>query len=165
MTFNHIERNIIQPFQSLNEEPTTSAVPDPLPSIDSPGQASPAFRDVNENPTNAENQILEGLESQFAHMNTPDANRHERRLDVHVITEESLLDPSTDRQSSRLPVNMDHGDAVAFIRVVLQVAVVGLKAAPIPNLDRIPRTLLLLMETYEVSDPAILPGVLSGRID
>ena len=98
-------------------------------------------------------------------MNTPDVNRHERRLDGHVITEESLLDSSTDRQSSRLPANMDHGDAAALIRVTLQVAVVGLKAAPIPNLDRIPRTLLLLIETYEVSDPAILPGALSDSID
>ena len=132
--------------------------------MDSPGQASPAFWGVNENPTNAENQILESLESQFAHMNTPDANRHERRLDGHVITEESLLDPSTDQQSSRLPANMDHGDAAAFIRVVLQVAVVGLKAAPIPNLDRIPGALLLLIETYEVGYPAILPGVLSESI-
>ena len=60
---------------------------------------------------------------------------------------------------------MDHGDVVAFIRVALQVAVAGLKAAPIPNLDRIPRTLLLLMETYDVSDSAILPGVLPGSID
>ena len=156
---------MIQPFQSLDEEPTTSAVPDPLPSIDSLGQASPAFRDVNENPQNAENQIPEGLESQFAHMNTPEVNRHERRLDGHVVTEESLLDSSTDRQSSRLPANMDHGDAAAFIRVALQVAVVGLQAGPIPNLDRIPRALLLLIETYEVSDPAILPGALSDSIN
>ena len=98
-------------------------------------------------------------------MNTPDANRYERRLDGHVITEESLLDPSTDRQSSRPPANMDHGDAVVFISVALQVAVAGLNAAPIPNLDRIPRALLLLIETYKVIDPAILPGVLLGSID
>ena len=51
------------------------------------------------------------------------------------------------------------------IRVALQVAVAGLKAAPIPDLDRIPGDLLLLIETYEVSDPAILPGVLSDSID
>ena len=98
--------------------------------------------------------------SQFAHMNIPDANRHEHThviLDGHVITTE----PSTNPQSSRLPTNMNHGDAVAFIRVTLQVAVAGLKAAPIPNLDRIPCALLLLIETYEVSDPAILPSVLS----
>ena len=165
LTLTRIERNVVQSFQSLDEEPTRSAVPGSLPSVDSLGQASPAFQDVDENLTNAENQILEGLESQFAHMNTPDANRHERRLDGHVIIEESLLDPSTDQQSSRLPANMDHGDAAAFIRVALQVAVAGLKAAPIPDLDRIPRALLLLIETYEVSDPAILPGVLSGSID
>ena len=48
---------------------------------------------------------------------------------------------------------MDHGDAVAFIRVALQVAVAGLKAAPIPDLDQIPGALLLLIETYEVSYP------------
>ena len=60
---------------------------------------------------------------------------------------------------------MAHGDAVAFIRVVLHVAVAGLKAAPIPDLDRIPLALLLLIETYEVSDPAILPGALSDSID
>ena len=131
--------------------------------MDSLGQAGPAFQDIDENPTNAEHRIPEGLESQFAHMNIPDANLHERRqviLDEHAIIAEPWLDPSTDRQSSRLPANMDHGDAAAFIRVALQVAVVGLKAAPIPNLDRIPRTLLLLIETYEVSDPAILPGAL-----
>ena len=86
-------------------------------------------------------------------------------LDGHVITAEPSLDPSTDPQSSRLPANMDHGDVVAFIRVALQVAVAGLKAAPIPHLDRIPSALLLLIETYEVGDPAILPGVLSGSID
>ena len=51
------------------------------------------------------------------------------------------------------------------IRVALQVAVAGLKAAPIPDLDRIPGDLLLLIETYEVSDPAILPDVLSDSID
>jgi hypothetical protein len=40
----------------LNEEPTRSAVPGPLPSVDSPGQAGPAFQDVDENPTNAEHR-------------------------------------------------------------------------------------------------------------
>ena len=127
--------------------------------MDNPGQAGPAFQGVDEIPTNAERQIPEGLESQFAYMNILDTNRHECRhmiLDGHAITEPSL-DPSTDRRSSRLPANMDYGDAAAFIRVALQVAVVGLKAAPIPNLDRIPHTLLLLIETYEVSDLAILP--------
>ena len=101
-------------------------------------------------------------------MNIPDDNRHERRhaiIDGHAITAEPSLDPSTDRKSSRLPANMDHGDAVAFIRIALQVAVAGLKAAPIPHLDRIPSALLLLIETYEVGDPAILPGVLSDSID
>ena len=101
-------------------------------------------------------------------MSIPDANHHERThviLDGHVITAEPSLDPSTDPQLSRPPVNMDHRDAVAFIRVALQAAVVGLKAAPIPNLDRIPCALLLLVETYKVSDPAILPSVLSGSID
>ena len=97
-------------------------------------------------------------------MNIPDANRHEHThviLDGHVITAEPSLDPSTDPQSSRLPANMNHGDAVVFIRVTLQVAVAGLKAAPIPDLNRIPCALLLLIETYEVSDPAILLSVLS----
>ena len=60
---------------------------------------------------------------------------------------------------------MDHGDAVAFVRVALQVAAAGLKAAPIPDIDRIPRALLLLIEAYEVSDPAILAGALSESID
>ena len=100
-------------------------------------------------------------------MNIPDDNSHERGLvildsDAHVITAEPSLDPSTDPQSSRPPANMDHGDAVAFIRVVLQVAVAGLKAAPIPYLNQIPSALLLLIETYDVSDPAILPA---GSID
>ena len=131
--------------------------------MDSLGRAGAAFHDVDENPTNAEHRIPEGLESQFAHMSIPDANHHGRRhviLDGHVTTGEPLLDPSTDRQPSRPPANMDHGDAVAFVRVALQVAVAGLKAAPIPDLDRIPRALLRLIETYEVSDPAILPGAL-----
>ena len=135
--------------------------------MDNPGQAGPAFHGVDEIPTNAERQIPEGLESQFAHMNILD-NRHERRhviLDGHVIAAEPSLDPSTDQQSSRLPANMAHGDAVAFMRVVLEVAVAGLKAAPIPDLDRIPRALLLLIETYEVSNPAILPGALSDSIN
>ena len=161
--FTRIERNAVQPPQGLNEEPTRSSVPGPLPSMDNPGQAGPAFQGVDEIPTNAERQIPEGLESQFARMNILDDNRHERRhviLDGHVITAEPSLDPSTDQQSSRPPANMAHGDAVAFIRVVLQVAVAGLKAAPIPDLDRIPRTLLLLIESYEVGDPAILPGAL-----
>ena len=161
MTFTRIERNVVQLFQSLDEEPTISAVPGPLPSEDSPGQASPTFWDV----ANAEHRISEGLET---YISIPDANRHECThviLDRHVITAEPSLDPSTDPQLSRPPANMDHRDAVAFIRVVLQVAVAGLKAAPIPDVDRIPRALLLLIETYEVSDPAILPGLLSDSID
>ena len=100
-------------------------------------------------------------------MGIPDANLHERThviLDEHITAEPSL-DPSTDPQLSRPPANMDRGDAVAFIMVALQVAVAGLKAAPIPDLDRIPGALLLLIETYEVSDPAILPSVLSGSFD
>ena len=56
---------------------------------------------------------------------------------------------------------MNHKNAIAFIRAALQVAVAGLKAAPLPDLDQIPGALLLLIETYEVSDPAILPGALS----
>ena len=162
--FTCIERNIVQLFQSPNEEPTMPAVPDPLPSLDNPGQASPAFHDVDENPKNSESRNPEGLEAQFAHMNNPDANHHERRpvvLDGDVITTKPSLDPSTDPQPSRPPANMNHDNAIAFIRVSLQVAVAGLKAAPIPDLDRIPRALLLLIETYEVSDPAILPGALS----
>jgi hypothetical protein len=101
-------------------------------------------------------------------MNIPDDNRHERRpviLDGHVITAEPSLDPSTDPQSSQPPTKMNHKNAIAFIRVALQVAVAGLKAAPIPDLDQIPGALLLLIETYEVSYPAILPGVLSDSID
>ena len=101
-------------------------------------------------------------------MSIPGANRHECThviLDRHVITAEPSLDPSTDPQLSRPPANMDHRDAVAFIRVVLQVAMVGLKAAPIPDLDRIPRVLLRLIETYKVSYPAILAGALPDSID
>ena len=60
---------------------------------------------------------------------------------------------------------MIHKNAIAFIRVILQVAVAGLKAAPIPNLDQIPSALLLLIETYEVSYPAILSSILSDRVD
>ena len=60
-----IERNVVQPFHNLNEEPTRSAVPGPLPPVDSLGQASPAFQDVNESLTNAEHRIPESLESQY----------------------------------------------------------------------------------------------------
>ena len=142
-------------------------MPGSLPSVDSLGQVSSAFQDVDENPTNAEHRIPEGLESQFAHMNIPDADCHERRhvIDGQIITPAPSLDLSIDRQSSRPPTNMDHAEVAAFTRVALQVAVAGLKAASIPDLDRIPYTLLLLIETYEVSDPAILPGALSDRID
>ena len=133
--------------------------------MDNPGQAGPAFQDVDEIPTNAEHPIPEGLELQISHMNTPDANRHERRLDGHVITAEPSPDPPTNPQSSQLPPKKSYKNAIALIRVALQVAVAGLKAAPIPNLDRIPRALLRLIETYEVSYPAILPGVLSDSID
>jgi len=38
--------------------------------------------------------------------------------------------------------------AIAFAKVALQVAAAGLKAAPIPNLDQIPNTLLSLIQTY-----------------
>ena len=156
-----IERNVVQPFQSLNEERTRSAVPGPLPSADSPGQASPAFQDVDENPTNAEHRNTGRLESQFAH------NSHERRpviLDGHVIAPEPSPDPSTSPQSSQLSTKKSYKNAIALIRVALQVVVAGLKAAPIPDLDQIPGALLLLIETYEVSYPSIRPGVLSDRI-
>ena len=101
-------------------------------------------------------------------MNTVDANCHERRpvvLGGHVTTAEASLDPSTDPQSSQPRTKMSHKNAIAFIRVALQAAVAGLKAAPIPTLDQIPEVLLLLIETYEVCDPGILPGALSDSID
>ena len=166
--FTRVARTAVKPPRDLNEDPARSTVPSPHPCADNPGQADPAFQSVDENSTNADHQIPEGLESQFAHVNILDANCHERRhtiLDGQVIACEPSLGPTTDRQSPPPPANMDHGDAVAFIRVALQVAVAGLKAAPIPNLDRIPRALLLLVETYEVSDRSILPSVLSGSID
>ena len=127
----------------------------------------PASQDVNKNPTNAEHRNPEGPESQFAHMNIPDVNRHEHRagiLDKHVITTEPSLDPSITPESSQLRKKMKHKNEIAFIRFALQVAVAGLKAAPIPDLDQIPGALLLLIETYEVGYPAILPGVLSDSI-
>jgi len=50
---------------------------------------------------------------------------------------------------------MKRKNEIAIIRVALQVAVAGLKAAPIPDLDQIPGALLLLTETYEVGYPAL----------
>ena len=135
--------------------------------MDSPGHAGLAFQDVDDDPKDAEHRNPGGLESQFAHMNIPDDDRHECRPvtpDGHAITAEAPLDPSTDPQSLRPPENMSEENAIAFIRVTLQVAVAGLKAAPIPTLDQIPEALLLLINTYEVSYPAILPGVPSGSI-
>lgn len=40
--------------------------------------------------------------------------------------------------------------AIAFVKATLQVVAAGLKAAPIPNLDQIPRILLLLLDIHEV---------------
>jgi hypothetical protein len=48
--------------------------------------------------------------------------------------------------------------AIAIAKVTLQVTAAGLKAAPIPNLDQIPNILLMLIETYKVSQ---LSGSLS----
>ena len=158
-TWFDVERIVVEPPRSVNEEPTRSE--------DSPGQAGPASQDVDKNPTNSEHRNPEGPESQFAHMNIPDVNRHEHRagiLDKHVITTEPSLDPSINPESSQPPTKMKHKNEIAFIRVALQVAVAGLKAAPIPDLDQIPSALLLLIETYEVSYPSILPGVLSDSI-
>ena len=129
--------------------------------MDSLGQVSPAFQDVDENLTNAEHRNPGRLESQFAH------NSHERRpvtLDGHVIAPEPSPDPSTNPQSSRLPTKKSYKNAIALIRVALQAAVTGLKVAPIRDLDQIPGALLLLIETYEVSYPSIRPGVLSDSI-
>ena len=169
LMFTCVEQTVVQPLLDLNEdeEPTRSAVPDSLSSVDSPGQASLAIQDVDENPTNAEHRNPEGLESQFAHMSIPDVKHHNHRpgiLDRHVITAEPSLEPATTPQSSQIPTKMSHKNAIAFIRVALQVSVAGLKAAPIPDLDQIPGALLLLIETYKVSHPSILPGVLSDSI-
>ena len=113
-TWFDVERPVIQPLRSLDEEPTRSAVPGPLP-----------FRGVDENPANV----------------------------GHVITAEPSLAPPINPQSSQPLTKVNYKNAIAFIRVALQVAVAGLKAAPIPDLDRIPGALLLLIETYEVSYP------------
>ena len=129
--------------------------------MDSPGHTSPAFQDFNENPTNAGHQNPGGLESQFAH------NSHERRpviLDGHVIDPEPSPDPSTNPRSPQLPTKKSYKNAIALIRVALQVTAAGLKAAPIRDLNQIPGALLLLIETYEVSYPSIRPSVLSDSI-
>ena len=147
-----VERIVVEPPRSVNEEPARSE--------DSP-------QNVDKNPTNAGHRNPEGPESQFAHINIPDVNRHEHRagiLDKHVITTEPSLDPSINPESSQPRTKMKHKNEIAFIRVALQVAVAGLKAAPLPDLDQIPGALLLLIETYEVGYPAILPGVLSDSI-
>ena len=168
LMFTCVEQNVVQLPRGLNgdEEPTRSAVPGSLSSVGSPGQAGLAIQDVDENHTNAELPNSGNLVSQFPHMNAPDDGRHKRgpvALDGHVTTEPSL-DPATAPQSSQTPIKMSYKNAIAFIRVALQVSVAGLKAAPIPDLDQIPGALLLLIETYEVSHPSILPGVLSDSI-
>ena len=168
--FTCVEQTVVQPLRGLSEdeELTRSAVPGSLSSVGSPGNAGLAFQDVDDDLENAEHRNPGDLESQFTHMNIPDDDRHECRPvtpDGHVITAEAPLDSSTDSQSSRPPANMNDENAIAIIRVALQVAVAGLKAAPIPTLDQIPEALLLLIDTYEVSYPAILPGVPSGSID
>ena len=84
--------------------------------------------------------------------------------DGHVIAPEPSPEPSTNLQSSQLATKKSYKNAIALIKVALQVAVAGLKAAPIPDLDQIPGALLLLIETYEVSYPSIRPGVLSDSI-
>ena len=148
----HVERTVVEPPRSLIEEPTE--------------QSGLVFQDVDENPTNAEHQNLGNFVSQFSHMNTPDGGRHKRRPvapDGHVTTEPSL-DPSIDPQSSQPRTKMKYKNEIAFIRVALEVAVTGLRAAPIPGLVQIPGALLLLIETYEVGYPPTLPGVLSDSI-
>ena len=158
-TWFDVERTVVEPPRIVNEEPTRSE--------DSPGQAGLAIQDVDENPTNTEHRNLGYLVSQFAHMNTSDDGRHKRGPlvpDGHVITTEPSLDLSIDPQSSQPRSKMKRKNEIAIIRVTLQVAVAGLKAAPIPDLDQIPGALLLLIETYEVGYPAILPGVLSDSI-
>ena len=167
--FTWVEQTVVQPHRGLNEdeEPTRPAVPGSLSSVGSPGQAGLAIQDVDENPTNADHRNSGNLVSQFAHMNTPDGGRHKRRpvaLDGHVITTVPSSDPPIDPQSSRPRTKMKHKNEISFIRVALQAAVAGLKAAPIPDLDQIPGALLLLIETYEVGYPDILPGVLSDSI-
>ena len=107
------------------------------------------------------------MNPQIAHTNIPDDNSHERGpviLDGHVIAPEPSPDPSTNPQPQP-PTNINHKNAIAFIRVSLQVAVAGLKAAPLPDLDQIPGALLRLIETYEVGYPTILSGVPSDSID
>ena len=156
-TWFDVERTVVEPPRSVNEEPIRSE--------DSPGQAGPAFQDVDENPTNTEHRNSGNLVSQFAHMNTSDDGRHKPLApDGHVITTEPSLDPSIDPQSSQPRSKMKRKNEIAIIRVALQVAVAVLKAAPIPDLDQIPGALLLLIETYEVSYPPIRPGVLSDSI-
>ena len=142
-TWFDVERPVIQPLRSLDEEPTRCAVPGPLP-----------FRGVDENHANVEHRNPPDLKSQFAHMDIPTDNSHERGPvipDGHVITAEPSLAPPINPRSSQPLTKVNYKNAIAFIRVALQVAVAGLKAAPIPDLDRIPGALLLLIETYEVS--------------
>ena len=167
--FTCVEQNVVQLPRGLNgdEKPTRSAVPGSLSSVGSPGQAGLTIQDVDETHTNAEHPNSGNLVSQFPHMNTLDDGRHKRgpvALDGHVVTTEPSLDPSIDPQSSQRRTKMKHKNEIASARVALQVAVVILKEAPIRDLDQIPGALLLLIETYEVSYPSVLSGILSDSI-
>ena len=91
------------------EEPTRFAITGPLPSVDSLGQAGPAFQDVDENPADAEHRNPGGLESQFVRYNTalistpqPPASFHPRFLVASESEDARSLSAGSESASDEL---------------------------------------------------------------
>ena len=88
-------------------------------------------------------------------------DQHEQgpsNTDISVSTHGLVSHPPENAHSSQLAAKMSpKKKTIAFAKVALQVAAAGLKAAPIPNLDQIPNTLLTLIQTYEVSHLTKIP--------
>jgi hypothetical protein len=154
-----------------------------LPSIrvDSPGEAGLEHEDVNEKSTMTGRRnppscfppsLLQdpgpsfvsftNSESQISCANSSiDDHRKQGPSDteISVAAYDLLSHPSDNIHSPQAPTKMSlKKKAIAIAKVALQVTAAGLKAAPIPNLDQIPNILLMLIETYKVSQ---LSGSLS----
>ena len=72
-----------------------------------------------------------------------------------IATTAQELPPHLSEHAHSSPPISGKKKTIAFAKVALQVAAAGLKAAPIPNLDQIPKILLSLIQTYEVSRLAL----------
>jgi hypothetical protein len=145
--------------------------------IDIPREAGLEHEDVDEKPTITERRnpdseahlspsrleycgpfstSFASLESRISRANSAShiGDRHEQgpaNTEISVATYE--LPHSSENTHSLQPATKisQKEKVIAFAKVALQVAAAGLKAAPIPNLDQIPKVLLSLIQTYEVS--------------